>query len=80
VAALGKQVELFLQPEILNVFNRHAAINVDQSVSTIKQFNPFTTAPVEGVNWRKGPNFGKALTPDDFQQPRTFRFSVGVRF
>jgi len=80
LAALGKQVELFLQPEILNVFNRHAAINVDQSVSTIKQFNPFTTSPVEGVNWRKGPNFGKALTPDDFQQPRTFRFSVGIRF
>jgi outer membrane receptor protein involved in Fe transport len=80
LAALGKQVEFFLQPEVLNVFNRHAPINVDTSVSTIKQFNPFTEKPVEGVNWRKGSKFGQALTPDDFQQPRTFRFSVGIRF
>jgi outer membrane receptor for ferrienterochelin and colicin len=43
-------------------------------------FNPFTTKPVEGVNWQKGPNFGKVTNQLGFQQPRTFRFSVGVRF
>lgn len=43
-------------------------------------FDPFTTAPVEGVHWAKGPNFGAATNPNAFQQPRTYRFSVGLRF
>ncbi len=38
------------------------------------------------ANWQKGPNFGKALSSDAFQYgdrslaPRTYRFSLGVRF
>jgi hypothetical protein len=49
-------------------------------------FNPFTDTPVEGVNWVKGPSFGKAVNPTsfatggDFQLPRTYRFSFGVKF
>ena len=49
-------------------------------------FNPFTDTPVEGVNYRKGPNFGKPLnattgtTAGDFQTPRTYRVSLGVQF
>jgi len=43
-------------------------------------FNPFTETPVEGINWRKGANFGKPVVPDDYQVPRTFRMSVGFRF
>lgn len=53
-------------------------------------FNPFTTAPVEGINWVKGPNFGKAVNPSggtfgrpivgDILMPRTYRVSFGVRF
>ncbi|MFP5288842.1 MAG: hypothetical protein ACLGI9_24105, partial [Thermoanaerobaculia bacterium] len=43
-------------------------------------FNPFTETPVEGVNWQKGPNFGKGTNPLAYQTPRTFRFSVGLRF
>ncbi|HXO20124.1 MAG TPA: hypothetical protein VOA87_09415 [Thermoanaerobaculia bacterium] len=43
-------------------------------------FNPFTTTPVEHVNWEKGPRFGQAINPLGFQQPRTYRFSVGIRF
>lgn len=43
-------------------------------------FNPFTTKPVEGVHWQKSATFGQATNPLAFQQPRTFRFSVGVRF
>jgi outer membrane receptor for ferrienterochelin and colicin len=43
-------------------------------------FNPFTETPVEGVNWVKGPNFGKAISPFGFQQPRTYRVSLGLRF
>ena len=51
-------------------------------------FNPFTDTPVEGVNWARRPpeadtglgGFGQAEDADDFQTPRTFRFSVGFRF
>lgn len=52
-------------------------------------FNPFTETPVEGINWVKGPSFGKPVNPTsgeliggagDFQQPRTYRFSIGARF
>ncbi|PYQ60184.1 MAG: hypothetical protein DMF53_17540, partial [Acidobacteria bacterium] len=43
-------------------------------------FNPFTEKPVEGVNWQKGPNFGKAVNQFGFQQPRTFLVSFGLRF
>ena len=52
-------------------------------------FNPFTETPVEGVNWVKGASFGKPINPTtgepfggagDFQQPRTYRLSLGVRF
>ena len=49
-------------------------------------FNPFTETPVggtpgqPGVNYALGPNFGKAIGPAAYQLPRTFRFSVGLRF
>jgi hypothetical protein len=83
---LGKDVEIFLQPEVLNVFDEHGLLNVNTSVqdatnsASLATFNPFTTTPVEGVNWRKGANFGKGVNETDFQTPRTYRFSVGIRF
>jgi len=43
-------------------------------------FNPFTTTPVQGVNWDYGPNFGRALNRLAYTSPRQFRFSFGVRF
>jgi outer membrane receptor protein involved in Fe transport len=79
-AAFGKDVEIFLQPEVLNVFNEQGLINVNTSVTTGAAFNPFTTTPVEGVHWTKGSNFGKATADTDYQVPRTFRFSAGIRF
>jgi carboxypeptidase family protein len=60
--------------------------NIGQSVltssnsGTVQAFNPFTTAPVEGVNWNKGANFGTALNQFAYTTPRTFRFNLGVRF
>jgi hypothetical protein len=33
-----------------------------------------------GAHWQKGPNFGKPNSEGDYQQARTFRFSVGLRF
>jgi outer membrane receptor protein involved in Fe transport len=52
----------------------------DPIVSGFRPFNPFTTTPIEGVHWQKGPNFGKPVNQLDYQQPRTYRFSVGFRF
>ncbi len=83
----GKDVEVFLQPEVINVFNEHSAINVNTTDvqdattrSALRPFNPFTDQPVEGVNWLRGPRFGKPVNAEDYQEPRTFRFSVGFRF
>jgi len=55
---------------------------VDQAVrvSGLAPFNPFTTTPVEGVNWAYGANFGKPVNRFAFTSPRTFRLSFGVRF
>ena len=50
------------------------------SAATVTQFNPFTQTPVEGVNWAKGPAFGKAATRYAYTTPRTFRLTFGVRF
>jgi outer membrane receptor protein involved in Fe transport len=85
-STFGKGVEIYLQPQILNVFNEHGVLNVNTSVrdptttSSLKKFNPFTDNPVEGVNWQKGPNFGKPVRQEDYQLPRTYQFSVGLRF
>ncbi len=67
---------------------------VDKTVQTHRQtstrcngntrcqpFNPLKgEQPVEGVNWVKGPIFGQATTVDAYQLPRTYRFSLGLRF
>ncbi|MBS1819880.1 MAG: TonB-dependent receptor [Acidobacteria bacterium] len=60
---------------------------IDQTVRTAVShpalyapFNPFTTTPVQGVNWNYGPNFGTALNRFAYTTPRTFRVNVGVRF
>jgi hypothetical protein len=80
----GGQLELFLQPEVINIFNESAVVAPNTTVYGPRQgmepFNPFTTEPVEGVNWEKGPSFGEPQSTTAFQQPRTVRFSVGLRF
>jgi hypothetical protein len=82
----GKEVELYLQPEVLNLFDEHGVGFVNQAVQDatnntgLQRFNPFTTKPVEGVHWRRGTNFGKATNELHYQQPRTFRLSLGFRF
>ncbi len=82
----GADVEFFIQPEIQNLFNEDAVIAVDATVrdrtnsTAYQDFNPFTETPVEGVNWDKASTFGEARNAADYQQPRTFRISLGVRF
>jgi hypothetical protein len=92
-------VELFLQGEVLNLFNEKGVVAYDEEVLTnrdetyLAAFNPFTETPVEcpqgasaaecqamKANWQKGQNFGLPNSEGDYQTPRTFRFSVGLRF
>ena len=85
-------LQLFIQGEVINVFNEDALIAHDTSIltasntTTLQRFNPLAgDVPVEGVHWRKGPNFGKptadytAASPH-VQTPRTYRVSAGIRF
>jgi hypothetical protein len=83
---LPRGLEIFVQPEIVNLFNSQGVVSFDEEVltsldtNTLQAFNPFTTTPVEGVNYRKGPNFGKPTSEGDYQTPRTYRMSLGLRF
>jgi hypothetical protein len=56
-------------------------------------FNPFTETPIEcpqraapevcedlGAHWQKGENFGLPEEEDDYQRPRTFVLTLGLRF
>ncbi len=73
--------EIFVQPQMWNVFNADGVTTVNTSVTTnIVRFNPFTEQPVEGVNWRKGANFGKPTRASDYQIPRRYFVSLGIRF
>ena len=77
-------LEIFVQPQVLNLFNQRGAVAVNTGVLTSSDdpdrfapFNPFTERPVRGVNYELAPAFGTATA---YQAPRTFRFSVGLRF
>jgi outer membrane receptor protein involved in Fe transport len=89
--ALGASFELFLQPQVVNVFNQQNIATTDfryfdTTVTTavtnaaLQPFDPATETPVEGVHWQKGARFGQATNGLAFQAPRTFRLSVGLRF
>jgi outer membrane receptor protein involved in Fe transport len=43
-------------------------------------FNPFTTTPVQGVNWDFAPTFGRAVNRFAYTTPQSIRLSFGVRF
>ncbi|HSE62074.1 MAG TPA: TonB-dependent receptor, partial [Thermoanaerobaculia bacterium] len=82
-----RNVELFIRPDVLNLFNEKGVTAVDVSVQTaldaptaFQRFNPFTEKPVRGVHYDLAPSFGKPTGPADYQLPRTFRVSMGVRF
>jgi len=63
------------------------------AASGLVAFNPYTDTPIEcpqgaaaadctalHANYQLGPNFGKPVTKEGFQTPRTYRFAVGLRF
>jgi hypothetical protein len=90
---IWKSLEVFVQPELINVFNEKALtggrIGIDSSTTVntrasagapLQNFDPRATEPVEGTHYTYASNFGHAIGRDAYQLPRTFRFSVGVRF
>jgi outer membrane receptor for ferrienterochelin and colicin len=50
------------------------------STPSLTPFNPFTTTPVQGVNWNYNTNWGTPLNRFAFTSPRTFRMTFGLRF
>jgi hypothetical protein len=86
VAAL-KSGELFARVVVTNVFGESAQVRPGNTTvltaandRRFAAFDPFTEKPVRGVHWDYAPGFGRALSADDTQQPRTLGLSVGARF
>ncbi len=77
-----KKTQIFFRGVAANVFNNQALQSFNNVVTTsgMTAFNPFTTTPVEGVNWKKDSLYGQASSPSSYQAPRDFSFSVGFRF
>ena len=68
---------------ITNLTTIGQALRTPVNTATMQAFNPFTATPVHGVNWDyniTSTGFGKPLSALAYTSPRTFRFSVGVRF
>jgi hypothetical protein len=99
----ARKVELFIQGQVINVFNQFQLCGCGASVfanggnvqnqfidttartavsnpTSYSTFNPFTTTPVQGVNWDYGPAFGHAVNRFAYTSPRMYRVTFGVRF
>jgi outer membrane receptor protein involved in Fe transport len=88
----ARRGELFANFHVLNVFNQFQLFDISGTAinttvlteaddsARFQLFNPFTTTPVQGTHWDYGEKFGQAIAADAYTVPRTFRFSVGVRF
>jgi outer membrane receptor for ferrienterochelin and colicin len=64
-----------------------AQTRIDQTVRTsvshpalYTAFNPFTTTPVQGVNFDLAPTYGTALNRFAYTTPRQLRIGFGMRF
>jgi len=64
-----------------NILTSRISTGVNSPNGTTRpNFNPFTQAPVQDVNWSLPAAFGTAQTRLAFTSPRTFRLTFGVRF
>ncbi len=93
---LFAQAEMFNVLNADSVDSPNATVRTRRSAgaaSGLVAFNPFTDTPIEcpqgapasqcssmGAHWQKGPDFGKPTGPGSYQEPRNYRFSVGLRF
>jgi len=79
-------VQLFVEGRLTNMFNEHKITGsatgggIDTTVASsvtsasYTPFNPFTTAPVEGVNYAKSATFGQPTAFTAYQPARTYYF------
>ena len=80
------RMDVFFRGVLSNAFNQAAQVSGNGTILTrtndtrYELFNPFTTAPRVGVNYDLGPDYRRATGTGDFQTPREFNFSVGIRF
>jgi outer membrane receptor protein involved in Fe transport len=75
------RLEVFIQPEIVNLFNEEGVVRPNNTVhAKLMSFNPYLERPVEGIDFTRYESFGQATREIDYQTPRTFRVSLGVRF
>ncbi len=85
-----KKGQFFVRVVTDNLFNQAAQVSAgNQTVfspsnqnpaRTMQAFDPFTTVPVEGVNYQRGPDFGKGLSAGDYQGARSYFFALGFRY
>ena len=86
-----REIRAFVQQEINHTrehiaFNRAAVIRMNRTVLTRNDstaylaFDPFTTTPAQGVHYGFGSDFGQPISPFDYQAPREFSFSFGIRY
>jgi hypothetical protein len=76
--------ELLMAFNVLNVMNSTVEWHPEQLVRVqtaftnpaLQRFNPFSETPVEGVHWTTDPAIATQLTT----LPRTYRFTLGIRF
>ena len=76
--------ELLAAFHVLNVMNSTVEWHPEQLVRvqtaftnpSLQRFNPFVETPVEGVHWTMEPAVATQLTT----LPRTYRFTLGIRF
>jgi hypothetical protein len=86
------RVNFFVKADLINAFNEQGVEFVENPTSTggavinkavtltTTRFNPLTETPVLGVHYNLPATFGQPTNKDAYQQPRTYRFAVGVRF
>jgi hypothetical protein len=84
-------INLFNQKNVES-YNEEIFTSLDAGKG-LKTFNPFSEKPIEcpgsadaatctsmGAHWQKGPSFGQPTSEGSYQQSRTVRFSIGVRY
>jgi hypothetical protein len=77
------RLSLFLEIDVFNIFNQDSAPvgrDYNNTVIRLEPFNVFTETPVEGVHYQLDDDFGTPDANAAFQNPRTFRFDLGLKF
>ena len=82
-----RSVEPFFKFSVRNVTNEQSLVSFDTVVvpcTTAAQAGCDGQAPVDGLGlptrFARGPSFGNARSAADYQVPREYRFSAGIRF